>query len=260
MTWSQRRQLFIAGIIFAVLLVIAFLIALPYLNKKPTCFDGRQNGTEIGKDCGGNCEMLCSSQVNNLTILWARVFPVSNDLYNAMAYVENSNAKAGIKEISYQFDVYDKDGIFLIRKTGSTYIPPNGKFAIFEGAINVGNREPKNIQFKFTSTPVWYKTKIQPEKIPLFIKDKIISNADTTPKLAASISNESLQNIPELDVVAILFDSNDNAVAIGKTYIDNLLAGSSKQLFFTWPKPFSESPVRIDIIPKINVFSADFGQ
>src|SRR3989344_7605336 len=153
--WAVKRQLFFIGVLVLFFLAAGFLIAYPYISKPPSCADGKQNGTETGVDCGGLCQRACLDQVDPLTILWARSFRVVAGRYNAVAYLENKNKTAAISKINYRFRFADKDNVFIGKREGSTYVPPAGRYAIFEPAIDVGNSVPLYTTFEFTQAPEW---------------------------------------------------------------------------------------------------------
>ena len=72
--WAQRRKFLyytVAIIIGAVFLIFVYesLFTAP-----PTCFDKKQNGNEIGVDCGGSCSLVCPSATRAPAVLWARAY------------------------------------------------------------------------------------------------------------------------------------------------------------------------------------------
>jgi len=92
-TWALKRQIFIVIGLIIIIFIFGFLIIYPSFNKAPTCFDGKQNGNETGINCGGSCARACLSQVENVSVLWARAFQVIPGRYNAVAYIVNHNKK-----------------------------------------------------------------------------------------------------------------------------------------------------------------------
>src|SRR3989344_5571844 len=142
MNWALQRQLFYIGILLAFFLILAILIIYPRFNRAPSCVDGRQNGTETGIDCGGSCTNACISQVEDVSVLWARSFRVVPGRYNAVAYITNHNKNAVVDKISYRFRFADKDNLHIGKREGTAYIPRAGNFAIFEPAVDLGSSVP----------------------------------------------------------------------------------------------------------------------
>jgi len=255
MTWALKRQIVYIIVLLLSFSAFGYLITYPIFNKAPTCTDNKQNGNETGVDCGGACARACLAQVDEISILWTRSFRVVPGRYNAVAYFENHNKNTVVNKINYRFRFADANNVYIGKREGSAYIPPSGKFAIFEPAIDVGNSIPVYTTFEFTQTPNWIQ--ISPEKIKqleILISRINLINEDTSPVLSATIKNNSLFTIPEVDIVAILYDANHNAVSASRTYLDSLRAEEEKDITFTWPEPMPAKIVAKEIIPMYNIF------
>ena len=256
MTWAFRRQLFYVGILLIFVFIFGFLIIYPKLNKAPTCIDVKQNGDETGIDCGGSCPLACTFQVDQISVLWSRIFKVVDGRYNAVAYLENHNKNTAIFKIGYRFRFADKDNVYIGKREGTTYVPPSGKFAIFEPAIDIGNSIPVYTSFEFTEMPVWIQVPQEKiDQLKVLVSDIKLENETTSPKLSAILKNTSLFQIPEVNIVTILYDEEGNAVNSSRTYLDVLFGEESKEITFTWPEPFLKSVISKEIIPIFNIFS-----
>ena len=255
MTWAFKRQIFYVGVLLLVLFIFGLIIITPSLTKAPSCSDGRQNGMETGVDCGGSCVRACLAQVDDVSVLWARAFKVVPGRYNAVAYLSNHNRNTAINRISYRFRFADKDNIYIGKREGTTYVPPAGNFAVFEPGIDIGNSIPVYVSFEFTQTPLWVQ--VSQEKIDqlrILVSNINLLDEAGSPKLSATIKNDSLFIIPEVNIVAILYDKLGNAISVSRTYLDVLNREESKELTFTWPEPFTETVVAKEIIPLYNIF------
>ena len=258
MSWATGRQFKYLTGLFAVIALIVFIIIYPIITKKATCFDGIQNGGEAGVDCGGLCNNFCSSEVSEPIILWSRAFPLTGNTYNLVALVENQNISAAIKEVSYEFKIYDVNNLLIGRKSGTTYIPPNKQFAIFEPRFDAGQNQIKSVSFEFLKPFNWVKKESISNTLPIVV-DRIIKGEDkNTPTLTARINNDSVYDIPAFDVIAILYDSNHNAINVSKTYKEGLQSSTSTPVFFTWPEAFTSEPVTQDVFIQINPFDLSF--
>jgi hypothetical protein len=257
MTWALKRQLYYICVLVVFIAGLAALISYPYLKKAPTCFDLKQNGDETGVDCGGSCARACVAPLSEISVLWSRAFKVVPGRYNAVAYLQNKNENVAAQKINYRFRFADKDNIYIGKREGSTLVPPAGKFAVFEPAIDIGNSVPVYTTFEFTSTPVWLQ--VDEDKISqlkIFAKNVVLEDVETTPRMSAVIENPSLFNVPGINVVAILYDKSGNASAVSKTYLEELRAEEEKQIYFTWPEPITAEVVFKEIIPIYDIFSA----
>ncbi len=256
MTWAFKRQALYIFVLVLFICLFAFLIISSRLNKVPTCFDLKQNGTETGIDCGGSCSLACISQVDKVSVLWARAFRVVPGRYNAVAYLENHNKNTAINNISYRFRFADANNVYIGKREGSTFIPPSGKFAIFEPGIDIGNSIPVYTSFEFTQAPLWIT--VPQEKINqlrILVSNINLTNEDTSPRLSATIKNGSFYTIPEINVIAILYDANRNAVSASSTYLEMLEGEEEREANFTWPEPLSGVVIAKEIIPLYNIFS-----
>ncbi len=258
MSWASRRRFkYFSGLVIIVGLII-FAFLYPIIFKKPTCSDGKLNGTETGVDCGGTCSLMCKEDISSPVVLWSRAFPVLENNYNLVALVENRNKDSAVALASYEFRIYDKNNKLLGRREGQTFIPPNQQFSVFEPRFNSGQSEIKNVTFEFLSPLIWVKKPPVIQTLPIKVKNIIFDNNENTPTLSAVISNESIQDLPEFDVIAILYDAERNAINASKTHKDKLLNGENLKVFFTWPEPLSSVPVTEDILILINPFSISF--
>lgn len=256
MTWAFKRQVFYVVVLVLFLVVFGFLIISPSFRKAPSCTDKKQNGDETGIDCGGSCARACLSQVDEISVLWARSFRVVPGRYNAVAYLENHNKNTAINSIKYRFRFADANNIYIGKREGSTFVPPAGKFAIFEPGIDIGNSIPVYTTFEFTQVPEW--TTVSPEKISqleVLVSNITLVNENTGPRLSATIKNNSFFVIPKMNIVAILYDANRNAVSASSTYLGMLAGEESREVNFIWPEPLSSKIIAKEIIPLYNIFS-----
>lgn len=256
MTWALRRQILYIFLLISVFLVLGYWVYYPK-ERAPSCFDNTQNGLETGIDCGGICARACIAEVDPLKVLWSRSFKVVDGRYNALAYIENQNKNTIVKKINYKFRFADANNIYIGKREGSAYVPPSGRFAVFEPGIDVGNSTPVYTTFEFTEVPDWRT--VSGDKInqlKLLVSNISLTDEDTVPKLSASIKNNSFFTIQGMDIVTILYDANHNAVSSSRTFLDSLLPNESKDVNFSWPEPFSSKVIEKEIIPTYDIDSA----
>lgn len=257
MTWALKRQLFYLVIFLGVLGVFIFFVIFPYLNIEPSCTDGRRNGAETGVDCGGLCSRACIEDIAPVSILWSRAFKVVDGRYNAVAYIENHNKNKAVRKINYRFRFADANNVYIGMREGSTVIPPSGNFAVFEPAVGLGYSIPVYTTFEFTEVPFWSQVSEDTgSQVKVLVSDIKLEGEDTAPRLSATIKNNSLLAIPEVDVVAILYDELGNAISISQTYVEVLAGEEVREVTFTWPEKFSGKVLSTEIIPMFDVFGA----
>ena len=255
MTWAFKRQIFDVVVLIVFFVVFGSFIIYPSIKKAPTCFDHTQNGTEAGIDCGGSCIKACLFQQDPISLLWSRVFKVVPGRYNAVAYLENHNKNSAIDKINYRFRFADKDNIYIGKREGQTFVPPSGRFAVFEPAIDIGNSIPVYVNFEFTEIPTWIKVPAEKiNQLKILVSNINLQDEYTSPRLSATLKNSSLFTIPEINVVAILYDTYGNAVSASRTYLDQLSGEESATVNFTWPYPIPGIVIAKEIIPMYNIF------
>lgn len=258
MTWGQKRRLqYLSGVI-GVFLIILFIFLYPLIFKTPTCTDGKKNGEEVGVDCGGICSRMCLSQISDPISLWSRAFHVVGDTYNLVAFVNNQNINSGVENAPYVFRVYDVNNKMIGRMEGTTFIPPNKQFAVFSSRFDSGESQIKSVVFEFTGELDWVKKESTIDNLPIFVDNISMGDDVKSPSLSARVKNESIYDLPTFDLIAILYDVDNNAINVSKTFKDGLAGGESITVYFTWPEPLSSTPVIKDVLFSINPFSVSF--
>ncbi len=235
--WATKRRFVYGGGTVLVLFIVIGGLFWKIFYKAPTCFDGTQDGDETGIDCGGGCTRLCTSDALDPVVLWSKIFNISGDVYSAVALAENPNVNSENPAVNYRFDIYDTDNKLITSKEGQTSIPKGKKFLILEPGIVIKNRKVKSADFTFLQFSAWQKnTTVEPS---IDLKYSELLSTSTSPHITGTIINNSIENIHQVELDAIVLDGNDNAVAASRTYIDNLLKRTSQDFVFTWPKPYN---------------------
>jgi Mg-chelatase subunit ChlD len=230
-----RRMQYLTG--FAVFfLLIGGWVYYANFYRTPTCFDNKENGGETGVDCGGSCVRICAFSVEQPTVTWSRSFRVSEGIYNAVGYVENTNREAASPAVKYKFTLLDEAGI-IKEIEGETILPPDGRYPIFEGRIETGRRVPTRTFLELEQVEFWQPAAVGREQFGVIERE--LTSTDYRPRLDATLRNNDLEEAKEVEVVATIFDSEGTALASSRTFIDNFAARSDSNLSFTWPEPIA---------------------
>ncbi len=256
MNWAQRRQLTYLLSFFFVIGMIAFLIIRNATHVEPTCYDGKRNGDEVGVDCGGVCAFYCKAELADPKIRWVRFFEVSPGLVHAVAYIEHTYPTAGAQSASYEFKLYDENNNILTTRPGTTYLGPMGRTALVETLIPVGNTVPAVARFAFTGAIPWEKIPVEYSQVVIKTDRYLLETFDGGTRLTASLDNQSRITFDDLDIIAILYDKDDNAIAVSKSLLATLPSQGSATVYFTWPSALEERTARVEVIPRINPFDA----
>lgn len=245
MSWASRRKIVVFVIIFTAFLIVVLPVVY-FLYPEASCSDGKMNQDEKGVDCGGICQKVCTQDIFPVSVLWSRAFEVSPGVYNAVAYVTNPNINLEVKKVPFLFELYDSRNVLVLNYRGTTSIPPGQSFPIFVGGISSLEREVSRALFSFTEETKW-------EKAGQYSVVKVLEykfeNSGDVPRLEAKVRNETVRKIDRSEIVAILYDSNGNSMASSATFVEDVLPDEERSIFFTWRKPFENSPSRIEIYP-----------
>jgi Mg-chelatase subunit ChlD len=236
--WAFWRRLqYGTGFGFVVFLLL-FAVYTKYIYNAPTCFDGSQNGGEQGTDCGGNCTRICTFTVTQPKATWARSFRVHEGMYNAVAYIENTNRVAASPELSYTISLHDAQGLIAERK-GKTILPPDSVYPVFEARISTDDRTPTQTFITLDPVDMWVPASAGRNQFT--VTERTLRGADTSPRLDARIYNDSLTKAERTEVIATIFDAQGNALTASRTFIDDLAPRSEAQAVFTWSEPIAKT-------------------
>jgi hypothetical protein len=247
MSWGTHRRNTVLFTLFLFIGLPTALISFWIFYDKPSCLDNKQNGSELGVDCGGTCELLCTNQVTEPVALWERYFRVSNGVYNILAYVENPNPAAYVHDAHYIFKLYNEDNTLIAEKKGVTSIAPKSVRPVIENNISTFEQVPTRITFEFEGELTYEQT--EPKDSIVLIKDEYIENEKTSPRIKAKIQNLSLKTIQDINVVVLTYDVFDNVLGTSETFVERLNPEEIRDIVFTWPQPFADDVTRIELIP-----------
>lgn len=248
--WARQKQ---ATYLSAALLFIIVLVGLPvyylFIHKTPDCYDNILNQDEVGVDCGGLCDKVCPLDAQPPIIHWQRFFKVLPGFYTVVVNVENPNIKVFAGNIPYRIRLVDKDGAVIAERTGKTFLYPNRVFPIFEAGLHTGERVPARVDFQFMQEINWQKKAYE---LPnLVVIDQVLTGT-STPRIDATVQSEADYKISDIvDVIAIIYDGENNAISASYTNIDSIGARGKVPIIFTWPQPFSAPVAKIEIIPLV---------
>lgn len=253
MTWSGRRK-FLISFFIVVFVVLPFLYVV-YINIKPesNCFDRRKNGDENGIDCGGSCQLYCPYERRDIVVVFSRAQKITDGLYNVVALVENKNTDALSPIIKYKFKLYDEFNIPIAVRDGYTYINPNTRQAIFEGAVNTGSRDVARVVFEFEKPITWLKTDMGSFVLPISVGSPDYEVFDDKPSVRFVLQNTSFESTPKGNSVVIAYDKDNNAVGFSSTILDEMEPNSRQVVVFSWPYIFSQDVLRFELYNQVDI-------
>lgn len=252
-SWAFRRRFLYLSIIFLIIVPpIAIFTYVEFFKKPPSCQDSVKNQNEHGVDCGGVCVVACPYEVQAYpTIQWSRGYYVSKGVYNLVAYLQNPNTSYISNPVRYVFNVYDEENVLLQSKEGSVSFPTTKLFPIFAPTVDVGERIPKRVSFEFLEPITWLE--YDGEKPELEVVERKLTKENETPIVEAVIRNKTLHTYKNVEVVAVIYDTEGNGFASSRTFIDSIGDRNDVKIRFTWPEPFTSKVSKIEIIPKLEL-------
>ncbi len=236
--WAFWRRVQYAIGFFVVLALIGTALYFRYGYAEPTCFDGIQNADERGIDCGGACENICALDITLPISLWAESFRITEGQYNVVAYIENRNEDIGSPSLTYTFRLYDDAGL-IVERSGTTVLPPNGVYPVFEGRVTTGERVPTRTTIELSDDIAWKKGTVGREQFALDGRELL--NADSQPRLMADIRNTLLTEAEDVEIVATIFDKNGNPLTVARTVVEYFPGRTTESVTFTWPEPIAKT-------------------
>ena len=241
--WSLKRKIFIFSIVVIIFSSISLGIYFHYFQKKPTCFDGIQNGDEQGVDCGGSCEQPCFFQADDLIIYWSQVFPVTDTVSNLGILVENPNFNYKITA-TFNIRVFDDRKVRIFEKRQTANFLPMEKRVIFIPSLRteiIGDKKAWVEIERINSLTISEHFKQE-----IFVLSKNLEVENNLSRLEIDIKNRGIKTRENIEIIAILNDGQ-NAINIGRSFVENIKKRESKNVIMTWPIMFEENINEDDI-------------
>lgn len=256
MNWAQRRKLaYVMGVLLVLATALSFAVHQA-TKVEPTCYDKKQNQGEVGVDCGGPCTFYCANELQDPTVRWVRTFQIRPGIVHAVAYIEHDYPTAAARMMRYEFKIYDDQNTLIADRIGSTFLGPMGRTAIAETLIQTGNVTPARVLFSILPPLPWEKIPVSYSQIVIKTDRTLLEPLAGSTRVTATIENTSRVSFKDLDVVAILYDRDDNAVTASRAKLTSLVGLTSQNVIFTWPFEMPTPIARIEIIPRFNPFTS----
>lgn len=249
--WARSRKRIILSLLLSAVTLLIIVPSVLLFYRAPTCSDGKLNGDETGVDCGGSCQRLCTAESLPMVMKGdPRILKIASSTYEVITLIENPNAQAEISHAVYVYKIYAPGNPIPIKTiNGQTYVPKGSDFAVFEGPFTLA-QEPGEVVLEWQKDSLDWR-KAESETPELEVKSPMLTNEKLSPHLEANIENHSLESVSNIDLTALLSDSDGNTFAASKTFVDKIPAGGSAHIIFSWPKPFTSTTSNIQIIPRV---------
>ncbi|OHB16781.1 MAG: hypothetical protein A2913_02375 [Parcubacteria group bacterium RIFCSPLOWO2_01_FULL_40_65] len=189
--------------------------------------------------------------IPSLEIISQNILKVADLDYDFLVKIKNPNLDFGAGNASYEVSIFSRDNNLINILSGSiSLLPGQTRYEIISSIKY--NQEISDIVFKITDVN-WQKLK---EYIPqsLFLVKNQELALDQSPRLRATLSNNSNFDFDRADVYAVLFGENDKVLAVNKTDIRTFLSGTDRFFEVRWLKPFEGEVRRVEINAYTDMF------
>lgn len=252
MNWSGKRKLVYGLALFFSIVAILLYLFKDVLFPSPTCNDKKQNGGELGVDCGGICSLRCQEEVKPLTVTFAKAIKASQTTYDLVGMVSNKNVDNASRSIGYVFTVYDAFGEVIATTTGRSLTPVDGDFPVIVENITLP-KSPTTVEMSLIDG---YHYKVFENPVSPTVKvSEIRYEGGATPHVYANVKNTKRLMINNLPVLVVLYDEQGNVYAVGKTFVQFLDKEQTKAISFVWRTSFVSAPVKIRVYPILDPFT-----
>ena len=191
-----------------------------------------------------------------IQVVFTELFNVENNDYDFFAKVTNPNTEYGSPDVEYEISFFNTSGTNVSQKVGSFYIlPGQTKYVIdsplkFQEQISRADFAIKSVDWQKLSSLVL-------AGVNLVVKNSSytqILQPGTFGKVGGEVLNNSDFDLNKANVSVVLFDSENNPLAVGQTEINTFLAKTSRGFEITWFAPFVGNVSRVDAEANTDVF------
>jgi len=237
--WAFWRRVQYGTLFVTSLTTFSVSVFFLFFYVPSNCFDNLQNGEERAVDCDGSCVRICSISVIEPEVRWAESFRIVDGQYNAVAYVENKNSIAATEKLNYTFKLV-RDGVVIAERSGTSVLPPNSIYPIFEGRIfTEEGSEPTETIIELEPVEIWQPATLGRSQFRTL--DIELLSTDTRPRLNVQIENTELTPARNVEVVATIFNRAGTPLTASQTFVDVFAAQSKQDLVFTWPSSIAKT-------------------
>lgn len=192
-------------------------------------------------------------------IVSERLFRIKNFDYDFLAEIKNPNVDFGATDVFYELSLFDQNNeLVSVRRGSLNLLPGQIRYEVI-ASITV-DRELAKAVFKITNAD-WQKTRefIPQSLFSLRSQEYLLIEPPEQgfSKLKGILFNNSNFDFDRVDIHIILFDGNNQPVAVNKTDIRTFLAKTERFFEVKWPESFGGDIRRLEINAYTDVFKND---
>lgn len=247
MSWALGRRLIILSVIGAVFLAIVSFAWYSLSYEAPSCTDGKLNQDEEEIDCGGSCPYLCAVGLVPPSVEFARPVSPQTGRTDVIAYIENANPSAGARAVQFTAVLFSASNTIVAEKEGTVDLPPSSVVPVYLPNFFSGGQEVARVFVEINQDSFrWFR--YRDERVLPIVRNTVIENT-TTPRITATLRNETAIGLQNVRTVITVFDEKDNAIAASQTIVSAIPPFGDAEAIFTWRAPFMDTPARVEVLP-----------
>lgn len=231
-----------------------------FFKPEPTCFDGRQNGTEEGVDCGGGCGAECRPDLVVVPLVERELafLPAGAGRYDALVRLYNPNDTAGFPQLSYTIRLHGADGAVLAERSGTEFILPQETKYIF--AFDLSARtQPERITVDIEpGFPELFEGYVEKPKLLIINRrhGRVIGGAGYY-EAYGLLRNDSPFDFNTIVVRVIARDRSGKALAINATDKRDVLSQDEWDFRLFWPSQFAGTVEDVEMEADTDVYHTE---
>lgn len=190
-----------------------------------------------------------------IEVIWSKAFDVGSETYSVGAKIKNPNTNFGASDFKYTFYFYSANNILIGSVTGSSFIWPGESKYLIEGGVGLVS-EPKKVELKINN-PEWREVSSF-KSIALSVDNishgKGVAGSGKFYSVDFAAANNTSYDLNKVFVSAVVFDKNNQPIAVNSTIFENLKSKEHRPFSIPWFAAFSGTPNRVDLIITTNLW------
>lgn len=179
-----------------------------------------------------------------------KVFGLGSGSYAGYIKIKNSaNLNWGVASLPYTAVFKTLGGTEITRVNGSTYVLPGSEKVIVFPRFSA-QAEPAVLEValgtaNFVRKPDRPSPSLSLERVEMRTQGSLV--------VTAAVTNNTPFTIKRIDLPVVIYDRNNNVLAVNYTNVNDVLYQETRTFQFTWPVAVPGA-TRVEILPQANIF------
>ncbi|NMB47946.1 hypothetical protein GYA13_00685 [Candidatus Kuenenbacteria bacterium] len=252
--YAENRALIKKAAVFALFFVdltVVILWGMIFVNYRAGLLNDEVYLFELPRNLVNNSALI-NNAPRNLTFDDPIILSAGAEKNNLLVLISNDNSDWAVEELNYTFNVNGQD-----LETMKAVIPPQTEryLAYFNAPIG-NNANLKIISLKWKRirdyTLISYKDNLKVSQAQF-----TPANADVISGVAKfNLNNYTPYNFWEVGLTVLLFDQEDNPIAVNYLTINKFKSREERQIEVSYSEPIYRTVARVGVYPEVNWFDA----